>query len=200
MEPTPITLYFDYKSPFAYLAKNEAYKLEDEYNVRIEWLPYVLDIPEALGDVQTRTQQQWRKIRYLYMDARRWANKRGVTIKGPQKIFDSSIAAVGMLYAQQHGVFKAYHDRMYERFWTRAIDIEDPHAVASLLKEVGADAEGFLAYLDGEGKAKLAAVQQQADADEVFGVPLFIVEGEVFWGHDRVPLLREKLDGLGLRK
>ncbi len=200
MEPTPIKLYFDYKSPFAYLAKNEAYKLEDEYNVRIEWLPYVLDIPEALGDVQTRTQQQWRKIRYLYMDARRWANKRGVTIKGPQKIFDSSIAAVGMLYAQQHGVFKAYHDRMYERFWTRAIDIEDPHAVASLLKEVGADAEGFLAYLDGEGKAKLAAVQQQADADEVFGVPLFIVEGEVFWGHDRVPLLREKLDGLGLRK
>ncbi len=200
MEPTPIKLYFDYKSPFAYLAKDEAYKLEDEYNVRIEWLPYVLDIPEALGDVQTRTQQQWRKIRYLYMDARRWANKRGVTIKGPQKIFDSSIAAVGMLYAQRHGVFKAYHDRMYERFWTRAIDIEDPHAVASLLKEVGADAEGFLAYLDGEGKAKLAAIQQQADADEVFGVPLFIVEGEVFWGHDRVPLLREKLDGLGLRK
>lgn len=200
MEPTPIKLYFDYKSPFAYLAKDEAYKLEDEYNVRIEWLPYVLDIPEALGDVQTRTQQQWRKIRYLYMDARRWANKRGVTIKGPQKIFDSSIAAVGMLYTQQHGVFKAYHDRMYERFWTRAIDIEDPHAVASLLEEVGADAEGFLAYLDGEGKAKLAAIQQQADADEVFGVPLFIVEGEVFWGHDRVPLLREKLDGLGLRK
>lgn len=200
MEPTPIKLYFDYKSPFAYLAKDEAYKLEDEYNVRIEWLPYVLDIPEALGDVQTRTQQQWRKIRYLYMDARRWANKRGVTIKGPQKIFDSSIAAVGMLYAQQHGVFNAYHDRMYERFWTRAIDIEDPHAVASLLKEVGADVKGFLAYLDGEGKAKLAAIQQQADADEVFGVPLFIVEGEVFWGHDRVPLLREKLDGLGLRK
>lgn len=200
MEPTPITLYFDYKSPFAYLAKDEAYKLEDDYHVRIEWLPYVLDIPEALGDLQTRTQQQWRKIRYLYMDARRWANKRGVTIKGPQKIFDSSIAAVGMLYAQRQGVFKAYHDRMYERFWTRAIDIEDRHAVASLLKEVGADAEGFLAYLDGEGKAKLAAIQQQADADEVFGVPLFIVAGEVFWGHDRVPLLREKLDGLGLRK
>jgi 2-hydroxychromene-2-carboxylate isomerase len=200
MEPTPIKLYFDYKSPFAYLAKGEAYTLEDEYNVRIEWLPYVLDIPEALGDLQTRTQQQWRKIRYLYMDARRWANKKGLTIKGPQKIFDSSIAAVGMLYAQQQGMFKAYHDRMYERFWTRAIDIEDRHAVASLLKEVGADAEGFLAYLAGEGKAKLATIQQQAETDEVFGVPLFIVEGEVFWGHDRVPLLREKLDGLGLRK
>jgi 2-hydroxychromene-2-carboxylate isomerase len=200
MQLKPIKLYFDYKSPFAYLAKDEAYKLEDEYNVRIEWLPYVLDIPEALGDLQTRTRQQWRKIRYSYMDARRWANKKGLTVKGPQKIFDSSLAAIGMLYARRQGKFKAYHDRMYERFWTRAIDIEDKHAIAALLAEIGAEAEGFPAYLNGEGKAELDAIQQQAETDEVFGVPLFIVEGEMFWGHDRVPLLREKLDGMGLRK
>jgi hypothetical protein len=50
MDPIPINLYFDYKSPFAYLAKDEAYTLEEDYQVTIEWLPYVLDIPEALGD------------------------------------------------------------------------------------------------------------------------------------------------------
>jgi 2-hydroxychromene-2-carboxylate isomerase len=105
-----------------------------------------------------------------------------------------------MLYARRQGKFKAYHDRMYERFWTRAIDIEDKHAIAALLAEIGAEAEGFPAYLNGEGKAELDAIQQQAETDEVFGVPLFIVEGEMFWGHDRVPLLREKLDGMGLRK
>ena len=49
MEPKPIKLYFDYKSPFAYLAKDEAYRLEEDYQVQIEWLPYILDIPEALG-------------------------------------------------------------------------------------------------------------------------------------------------------
>ena len=102
MDPTPIKLYFDYKSPFAYLAKDEAYTLEEAYQVTIEWLPYVLNIPEALGDLQTRTQQQWRKIRYLYLDARRWANKKGIVVRGPQKIFDSSLAAIGMLYAQKH--------------------------------------------------------------------------------------------------
>jgi 2-hydroxychromene-2-carboxylate isomerase len=200
MESQLIKLYFDYKSPFAYLAKDEAFKIEEEYRVQLQWLPYVLNIPEALGDMQTRTQQQWRKVRYLYMDARRWANKRGLTIKGPQKIFDSSIAAIGMLYAQKQEKFRSYHDRMYERFWTRAIDIEDKHAVASLLVEVGVDAKGFLAYLDGEGRADLAVVQQQAETDEVFGVPIFIVEGEMFWGYDRVPLVRDKLDEMGLRK
>ena len=200
MPPEPIKLYFDYKSPFAYLAKDEAYKLEEEYNVNIVWLPYVVDIPEAYGDLPVRTEQQWRKIRYSYMDARRWANKRGLTIKGPQKIFNSSIAAIGMLYAQQHGKFRAYHDRMYERFWTRSIDIEDKQAVAALLAEAGVDANEFLVYLEGEGKTELAAVQQQADADEVFGVPLFIVKGEMFWGYDHVPSVREKLNGMGLRK
>ena len=64
MEPQPIKLYFDYKSPFAYLAKDEAYQLEEDYHVQLEWLPYVLDIPQALGDLQSRTKQQWRKVRY----------------------------------------------------------------------------------------------------------------------------------------
>lgn len=200
MEAKPIKLYFDYKSPFAYLAKDEAYQLEDDYHVQIEWLPYVLNIPEALGDLQNRTKQQWRKIRYLYMDARRWANKRGLLVRGPQKIFDSSIAAIGMLYAREQGKFRPYHDRVYERFWKRELDIEDQQAIAAVLAEVGANPEGFLAYLEREGRTELAVIQQRAEADEIFGVPIFIVEGEMFWGHDRIPLLREKLEAMGLKK
>ncbi|MBM4255368.1 MAG: disulfide bond formation protein DsbA [Deltaproteobacteria bacterium] len=200
MEPAVISLYFDYKSPFAYLAKDEAYKLEDEYRVRIDWLPYILNIPEALGDLQTRTEQQWRKIRYSYMDVRRWANKKGLVIRGPQKIFDSSIAAIGALYAQKQGTFRAYHDRVYECFWRRELDIEDQHAIVTVLGEVGGSPDGFLRYLDEEGPRELAAIQQRADKDEVFGVPLFIVAGEMFWGHDRVPLVREKLETMGLKK
>jgi 2-hydroxychromene-2-carboxylate isomerase len=200
MEPTPIKLYFDYKSPFAYLAKDEAYKLQEDYHVQIEWLPYVLNIPEALGDLHNRTQQQWRKIRYSYMDARRWANKRGLIVRGPQKIFDSSVAAIGMLYACKQGKFRPYHDRVYERFWKRELDIEDRQAIAAVLAEVGADPEGFLVYLEKEGRTELDAIQQRADADQIFGVPIFIVEREMFWGHDRIPLLKEKLEAMGLRK
>ncbi len=200
MEAKPIKLYFDYKSPFAYLAKAEAYQLEEDYHVQIEWLPYVLDIPEALGDLQTRTKQQWRKIRYSYMDARRWANKRGLIVKGLQKIFDSSTASIGMLYARKQGKFRAYHDRVYERFWKHELDIEDRQSIAAVLAEIGVNPEGFFAYLEREGRAELEVIQQRADADEIFGVPLFLVEGEMFWGHDRIPLVREKLDRMGLKK
>jgi 2-hydroxychromene-2-carboxylate isomerase len=134
------------------------------------------------------------------MDARRWANKRGLVVRGPQKIFDSSVAAIGMLYARKHSKFRAYHDRVYERFWQRELDIEDKQAVAAVLAEIGVDLEGFFPYLEGEGRAKLAVIQQQAEEDEIFGVPIFIIEGEMFWGHDRIPFLKEKLEALGLKK
>ena len=121
-------------------------------------------------------------------------------VEQPQKIFDSSVAAIGMLYARKQGKFRPYHDRVYERFWKRELDIEDKQTIAAVLAEVGADPEGFFAYLEREGWAELDAIQQQADADEIFGVPIFIVEGEMFWGHDRVPLLEERLEEKGLRK
>jgi hypothetical protein len=58
--------------------------------------------------------------------------------------------------------------------------MENKQAITAVLAEVGANTEGFLAYLDGAGRAELAAIQQRAEADEIFGVPIFIVEGEMF--------------------
>jgi hypothetical protein len=58
------------------------------------------------------------------MDARSLANRRGLTVRGPQKLFDSSIAAIGMLHAQRHDVFRKCNDLVFERFWKRALDIE----------------------------------------------------------------------------
>ena len=51
-EPQTITLYTDYKSPYAYLAKDLAYGLADEFSVRLHWQPYILDIPSFLGSAR----------------------------------------------------------------------------------------------------------------------------------------------------
>ena len=150
-----ITVYIDYKSPYAYLAKDLAYQLERDFPVRLEWLPYVLDIPSFLGSArvdadgsvleENRNAHQWRRVRYSYMDCRRQARKRGLVICGPQKIWDSTLAAAGMLYAQRAGdaVFRRYHDAVFERFWRRELDIEDVAVIAAVLAEAGADGAGF---------------------------------------------------------
>jgi 2-hydroxychromene-2-carboxylate isomerase len=204
-EPRTITAYIDYKSPYAYLAKDLAYELERDFGVRVDWLPYVLDIPSFLGSARVddngrvieeqRNPHQWRRVRYSYMDCRRQARKRGLVIRGPQKIWDSTLSAIGMLYAKRQGseVLRRYHDLIFERFWQRELDIEDPGVVGAVLEEAGVDTAGFSAYLAGEGRGELERICRAARANGVFGVPSFVVDGELFWGREHLPDIRAML-------
>jgi 2-hydroxychromene-2-carboxylate isomerase len=197
-----IRVYSDYKSPYAYLAKEPAYDLERETGAKLAWLPYTLDIPAYLGSATldaggnvleaSRNAHQWRRVKYSYMDCRREANRRGLTIRGPRKIFDSSRANMGMLYAQRHGVFRAYHDRVFERFWKRELDIESPAALAAVLNECGADTTDFLGFLEGEGRRELERIQHEAEAAGVFGVPSYLLDdGDLYWGREHLPHIRQ---------
>jgi 2-hydroxychromene-2-carboxylate isomerase len=200
-----VTVYSDYKSPYAYLAKDLAYALADEVGCRIEWLPYTLDIPSFLGSAEVdadgrivqaeRNAHQWRRVRYSYMDCRRQARRRGLTIRGPRKIWNSSLAAIGMLFAKRQGakVLRGYHDRVFERFWRRELDIENSAVVAATLAEAGADTSGFADYLDGEGSRERTSIQRAAEESGVFGVPTFVIDGELYWGSEHLPDIRERL-------
>jgi 2-hydroxychromene-2-carboxylate isomerase len=185
--------YTDYKSPYAYLAKEPAYALEDELGVTVEWRPYTLNIPSFLGTLDDRTEAQWRKIRYAYMDMRRFANKRGLVIRGPRKVYDSHPATIGMLYAQDQGVFRPYNDAVFYRFWNHEMEVDDIDAVEAILTEVGADAAGYRAFLSGEGRRRHDALTAEAEKQGVFGVPSFVYGDELFWGYDRIELLKERL-------
>jgi 2-hydroxychromene-2-carboxylate isomerase len=164
----------------------------------------ILDIPSYLGSArvddtgtvleQDRNAHQWRRVRYSYMDCRRQARKRGLTIRGTQKIWDSSLAAAGMLQAQRAGdaAFRRYPDMVFERFWKRDLDIESVDTLAAVLAEAGADGAGF-ALEAGALRAEVAAISRAAEAEGVFGVPTFVVAGEIFWGSEHLPDIRAML-------
>jgi len=189
-----LIVYFDYKSPYAYLAVEDARGLAAQFGLAIDWRPYTLEIPEFLGAVETRNAHQWRRVKYSYMDARRIANERGLIVLGPQKIFDSRVAHIGALYAQDQGVFDAYHDQVFERFFKRDLDIEDPAAITAVLESVSApDASGFAAFLADGGETRYRQVLKEAEDAGVFGVPTFAVGDEIFWGGDRVEMVRKAI-------
>jgi len=197
-----ITHYFDYKSPYAYLAQEETFALES-LGVEVIFQPYTLDIPSYLGAAEldaggqdimgARNAHQWRRVRYSYMDCRREANKRGLVIRGPQKIFDSSTAHIGFYFAQNQGDFRPYHNAVYERFWRRELDIEDPGVLERLLAQTGYETAGFGDYLSGEGRRRHDAERAQAETMGVFGVPSYMVENELFWGAERLERVRQRL-------
>ncbi len=199
-----ITVYSDYKSPYAYLAKDLIYALETECSVSVDWKPYILDIPKYLGSArvdpsgnvleQDRNPHQWRRARYSYMDCRRQARQRGLVIKGTQKIWDSALAAAGMLFAQRQdaAVFRRYHDTVFERFWRRELDIESVPAITAVLAEAGAHPSDFASWAD-IGRAAVARISHDAEAAGVFGVPSFMVDGELYWGREHLADIRAVL-------
>lgn len=205
MERT-IVHYFDYKSPYAYLAQAELFELSDAGDITVEWLPYTLDIPSFLGSAQlnaqgrvieqSRNAHQWRRVKYAYMDCRREANRRGLTVRGPRKVYDSSLAHLGFLFAQRSGDFRPYHDLVFELFWRRELDIEDPQAIIATLEDSGIDGDGFLSFAGNEGRQLLSDIQHEAESFGVFGVPSYLVGNELFWGAERFDRVREATVGI----
>ncbi|WP_422002824.1 DsbA family protein [Reyranella sp.] len=191
-----VDLWIDLRSPYSFLAKDPAYALEAEFGVELVLRPFSLEIASAaqLGDPASLARGM-RKIKYLYADARRFAKPRGITLLGPKKIFDQKLVHLAWLYAARTGHDRALIDLAFPRFFKRELDYEDRAAIVGLLQDAGVDAAGFDAYAAGEGPAELDGHQREAEAQGVFAVPTFVVEGELFWGQDRIDFVRGKLAG-----
>ncbi len=187
-------MYSDYKSPFAYLAFDPAFQLEQRYRVRVRWIPFQLRI-KGKGE---RSLYSEYKTRYSYLDARRWARPRGLVIRGPLKIYDSTPALIGGLFANLNGRLLDYSREVYELFFRRELEIDQADAVAAVIASLGMSSVEYRDYLSGAGEVAWAAAQEEAAADQVFGVPLFFFKDEPFWGHDRLPTLEQRLAETGL--
>ncbi|MCB1646047.1 MAG: hypothetical protein KDI36_11370, partial [Pseudomonadales bacterium] len=106
-----LKVYIDFKSPYAFIARDQTWQLEDDFGIEIDWYPLTLNIASYLGSAKKddsgrvtenkRSPRQWAAVKYAYMDARRYATLRGLTLKGTQKIWDSSLAAIGLLWVKQ---------------------------------------------------------------------------------------------------
>ena len=187
-------MYSDYKSPFAYLAFDPAFALMDRYKIHLRWIPFQLRI-KGKGERSTYSEY---KARYSYLDARRWAKPRGIVIRGPLKVYDTTPALIGGLFAEQRGRLLDYSRRVYELFFKRELEADQPDAVAGVIESLGMSADAYRKFLSGEGALAYQRAQDEAAADHVFGVPLFFFEDEPFWGHDRLPILEDRLAKAGL--
>ncbi len=199
-ESLTIKFYYDFKSPFTFLAFDPALDLERTHRVRMRFIPHVFDFEAYGGTLEVRDERSWRKVRYLYRDARRFASARGIIIRGPRKLYDSRLALTSGLFADRHGRFREYAHRVWERFFRRELDIEKFEQLAPLIENVGLAPEDFRRYCDADGPRELTEALAEGERDEVFGVPTLMIDGEPFWGNDRIEWVIKKLDAMGLQR
>jgi 2-hydroxychromene-2-carboxylate isomerase len=193
MEKPLVRIYTDYKSPYAFVANAALFELEEKEGVSLEWRPYTLRIAEFMGTVEERTPHFWRKVHYTYMDARRFANAQGLTLKGPKRIYDAFYSSVGMLFAQRHGIFRPYHNMVFRRFWNHELELDELSEVSGIIAGLGGSAADFEAYVKGPARDEHDRIITEAESLGVFGVPTMVFNGELFWGGDRIPLLIERI-------
>jgi 2-hydroxychromene-2-carboxylate isomerase len=202
-----LKVFIDVKSPYAYIAKDPSYQLEQEFDIEIDWFPLTLNIGSYLGTARksdsgkvvesNRSSNQWLSVKYAYKDARRYANLRGLTLKGTQKIWDSSLAGIAMLWAkrQGHDPLKRFLDIVFERFWKRELDIESLEVLVAVLNEAGVDTVGFARWQAEAGRIEHDTLQVELLASGVYGVPTYRIAGQTYFGREHLPRVRWHLAG-----
>ncbi len=189
-----ILAYTDYKSPYAFVADAATRALAVEYPIDLVWRPYTVRIAEYLDAVDARSAHNWRKVKYAYMDARRLANRQGLVLKGPRRIYQGELASAGMLFAQQCGFFQAYHLSTFDRFWRHDLDIDSMAEMTRHIALLGGDASAFERFALGTGAEQHRALVHEAEQRGVFGVPTLVFEDELFWGGDRIWMVRQAIE------
>lgn len=210
-----LEVYVDLKSPYAYLAIEPTYALENDFNVELVWKPFVLNIPGMLGSAEvgakdnkvkagsnTRSSGQWIAVKYAYANIRRFAAERQppLTVYGTQKIWNTTLAGLAMLFAERQGRLKAFQRRVWPKFWRRELDAEDTEVLAQVMRSAGVDTAGFTDFVTSEGPPLLAGIQREAQRHGVFGVPSYVLDGEMLFGREHLALLRHRLFQAGAAK
>lgn len=203
----PLIVYVDVKSPYAFVAIRPTLALEAELGMKFDWRPLTLNIPSYLGSAKKkdgkvvassgRSPRTWNAIRYSYRDARRYAERQGLMLKGTEKIWESSIANIGILWTMQTDRDRLgdYLNAVYPPFWRRELDIESVSVVKACLEFAGVNADGFQAFQESEGRVVHNQLQSELHPAGIYGVPTYVIDGEPLFGREHLPYVRWHLTG-----
>ena len=179
-----IDLYFDYASPWAYLASELAAR--ELAGATVEYRPLYL---RGLESFAKGLPYSSAKLSYLMSDFPRCAAHERIPLAPPAAFpIDGLHALRGSLVAQDRGAFDRYHGATFRAAWAESRDITKKENAARLLAEAlgTTEAEALEAMAAQAIKDRLRDATSAAATRGIFGVPTFFVGDEMFWGHDRL--------------
>jgi 2-hydroxychromene-2-carboxylate isomerase len=194
--PCSIDFYFDFSSPFAYLASTQIESICQKHNAVLHWKPMLLGgVFKILGGpivpLETFSPP---KQRYVGVDVERWAQYWGVPFAWPTRFPMKTVAALRIALSLGDKMLPFVHN-VFRAYWAEDQDINNEGTLQKILQEAGFAAEQVLAAEDPSYKKALIDATQNAVDAGVFGAPATIVNGQLFWGQDRLFLVERVLEG-----
>ncbi|MEQ9449812.1 MAG: 2-hydroxychromene-2-carboxylate isomerase [Rhodospirillaceae bacterium] len=204
--PVKFEFFFDISSPWTYLAFHNVRAIAREFGVTIGWRPVLVGgIFNTINPsvYASREQPVPAKAAYLDKDLRDWASASGLSLVWPPAVFPvNSVKAMrGCLVAMRHGRLEDLANAFFDLYWAENQDISQDEILARGCERIGFEQNIFF-----DGIAESAIKQQLKDnTDELmrrggFGVPtMFINESDMYFGNDRLILVREAFERLMTR-
>lgn len=193
----PIDFYFDFGSPFAYIASTQIDQIGARHARDVRWRPYLMGVAfkqtglTPLLDVPLKGD-------YSRRDIERSARFYGVEFRMPSVFPLHSVAASRAFYwaeAQDVEAGRRLAHALFRAYWVDDIDVGKAETVAEIATGAGLDRDACLAGMaDAAVKDRLRAETDGAIRRGVFGSPFFFVDGEPFWGVDRLPQVERWLE------
>ncbi len=192
----PIEFYFDFSSPYSYIAAEVIDGLAEKYGRKVKWRPMLL------GVVFQKTGQPLLvnvplKGEYSLRDFARSARYHGVPFRFPAKFPMSTVSAARAYYwlhGQDCGKARAFARAAFRAYWVDSRDISDLAVLQDIAASLGIDGTALAAGIaTPEIKERLKVETNTALAKGMCGAPYFVVDNEPFWGVDRLPQIEKWL-------
>lgn len=193
-----VDFYFDFLSPFGYLAAHKIPVLARSYEGRAKFVCHPIDLVAArfkAGNTGPFNRDQPAKMKALSQDLKRWADRYGIPLGFP-KGFDSARLNRGYYLAEREGKDAAFLHAAYDEVWGQSGDPADEALMRRAAERAGISGDALVSSVDAPDT--LARYQRENDAAQargVFGVPIFMVDEQIYWGNDRIEFLEEYLRG-----
>lgn len=187
--PSSIAFYFDFISPYSYLASQLIERRPELQALTLEYKPVVFGTmlsclgARGPGEIPARR-------RHGLADVLLLASHHGLPLEGPPVHPFNSIPALRSVCAvADPRARRALTGRYFRAAWAEGKDLEDPAVLRGCLEDVGVDQDPEDAASRPEQRQALKRQTQEALGAGAFGVPSFVCDGIVFFGHDRLDLL-----------
>jgi 2-hydroxychromene-2-carboxylate isomerase len=194
--PAPIEFWFDFSSPYGYVASELIDGVAARHGRGVNWHPILLGpIFKAVGTAPLVTLPI--KGDYSRHDFTRMARYHKVPFRLPEAFPVGTQVAARAFYLisdTDPARGRDFAGRVYRAYFAEGRDVADPAVVLELAASAGADAAALAGPLKGEAvKERVKGEVEAAMKAGVFGSPYFLVDGEPFWGVDRIPVMEEWL-------
>jgi len=189
-----LEFFYDYVSPFSYLANTQLAGLAERTGAEIVYRPFFLGgVMQATGNSPPITVAA--KGRYMPVDIQRWCAEYGVTVNpNPHFPVNTITAMRGATVTLQDGGFPAYHEALFGAVWRDSSNVADPDVLRVVLEKAGLDAARIIERCgDAEIKDALKASSAEAVERGAFGAPTFFIGDEMFFGNDRLHFVEAAL-------